>query len=107
MLIKAKEQELSSLNDVIAPLLAKRDRLNDDILLHKALLTPARRLFPELISEVFTHSISHHPRPQGKLAQKYDSPRRFAMPSVNETPLVLGRICRSWRRIALSTPSLW
>ncbi|TDL18997.1 hypothetical protein BD410DRAFT_752611, partial [Rickenella mellea] len=52
-LIESKEQELSCLNDIIAPLLVKRDKLYDEVLAHKALLTPARCLIPELVSEVF------------------------------------------------------
>ncbi|TDL27929.1 hypothetical protein BD410DRAFT_712743, partial [Rickenella mellea] len=110
-LIESREQELSSLNDIISLLLAKRDKLNanirdklhDDVLAHKALLTPARGLLPELVSEVFIHSVNCITGP----SRESDPFNRFAIPSVNEAPLVLGRICRRWRKIALSTPSLW
>ncbi|TDL20352.1 hypothetical protein BD410DRAFT_380354 [Rickenella mellea] len=101
-LIKSKEQELLCLRDTIM-----FDKLNDDILAHKALLTPARGLPSELVSEVFTHSVNYLPPAQGQLGYNDGSLHRFAKPSVNEAPLVLGRICRHWRTIALSTPTLW
>ncbi|TDL20350.1 hypothetical protein BD410DRAFT_380262 [Rickenella mellea] len=106
-LVESKEQELSFLNDIIAPLLAKRVKLNDDILAYKALLAPARRLLPELLKEVFTHSVNYYPPGQNRLVKKDAHLYRFAKPAVNEAPLVLGRICRHWRRIALSTSTLW
>ncbi|TDL20351.1 hypothetical protein BD410DRAFT_841449 [Rickenella mellea] len=100
------ERELSSVNDTIARLLTKRDNLNGEVLAHKALLAPARLLLPELISEVFTHSVNCIPPAQGGLDNN-KALCRFAIPSVNEAPLVLGQVCRLWREIALSTPSLW
>ncbi|TDL18990.1 hypothetical protein BD410DRAFT_683604, partial [Rickenella mellea] len=98
------EQELTYLNDISAPLLAERDILNDEILAHRALLTPARGLIPELVREIFTHSVNYIPPGE---VQENIYLYRFAKPSVNEAPLVLGRICRCWRQIALSTQSLW
>jgi hypothetical protein len=51
------------------------------------LISPLRRLPPELLSEVFIHR-----------SAKFDS-----CPS----PLVLSQVCRDWRKVALSTPALW
>ncbi|TDL19029.1 hypothetical protein BD410DRAFT_774415, partial [Rickenella mellea] len=96
-LVDSMEQELSSLNQVLLPLIARRDKLSGSIAAHKALLTPARRLPPELVSEIFTHATVY-----GGL-DNLMLPR----PRVSEAPLKLGRICRRWRQIALSTPSLW
>ncbi|TDL17949.1 hypothetical protein BD410DRAFT_516041 [Rickenella mellea] len=103
-LVQMMEVELSSLDQMILPLLGKRDTLNDQILAYKALLTPARRLLPELVGEVFTHSI-----PSGRdTSYSHDSSTcTFPRPRASETPLKLGRVCRRWRQIALSTPSLW
>ncbi|TDL20828.1 hypothetical protein BD410DRAFT_790505, partial [Rickenella mellea] len=43
-LVESMKQELSSLDQVLLPLPAKREKLNAKILAHEALLTPARRL---------------------------------------------------------------
>ncbi|TDL20807.1 hypothetical protein BD410DRAFT_358067 [Rickenella mellea] len=105
-LVNSMEQELSSLNQVLLPLLAKRDKLTDRILAHKTLLTPARRLHPELVSEIFAHAIhSESAEYSGVVFQEY--PIQLPRPRVTDAPLKLGRICRHWRQIALSTSSLW
>ncbi|TDL22498.1 hypothetical protein BD410DRAFT_769969, partial [Rickenella mellea] len=63
LLISPISEELTSesANEIVLPLLAKRDKLNERILSHEALLTPARRLLPELVSEIFTHTIPPGP----------------------------------------------
>jgi hypothetical protein len=58
----------------------------------ESLISPARKLIPELVSMVFEFCVST----QGKLP----------MPCVHEAPLSLGQICSHWRRIALSTPKV-
>ncbi|TDL17363.1 hypothetical protein BD410DRAFT_730045 [Rickenella mellea] len=81
--IESIVQGLSALKHVLSPLLAKRKTLTKSIRAHTALLTPIRRVPPEPIREDF-------PRPR-----------------VKEVPLKLGRICRVWPDITLSTASLW
>ncbi|TDL20834.1 hypothetical protein BD410DRAFT_772254 [Rickenella mellea] len=105
-LVESMEEELSSLNQVLLPLLAKRDKLNDRILAHKTLLTPARRLLPELVSEIFTHTIPSESS-QFYWGSNSGSHLLFPRPRISAAPLKLGRICRHWRQIALSSPSLW
>ncbi|TDL22339.1 hypothetical protein BD410DRAFT_723013, partial [Rickenella mellea] len=102
--IQSKQQKLSSLNNAIASLFAKRKILNDDVLAHMALLIPARHFPSELLIEVFIHSIDCLQPTQGIFGRPA---LRLPRPSVKQAPLVLGRICRRWRKIALSTPSLW
>ncbi|GLB40658.1 putative cytosine-purine permease [Lyophyllum shimeji] len=50
------------------------------------------RLPPEIMSYAFTFALTEDP---------------LAPPSVSGCPLLLGRICRHWRNIFLSTPELW
>ncbi|KAJ7022722.1 hypothetical protein C8F04DRAFT_1137129 [Mycena alexandri] len=59
---------------------------------HKALLSPLRRLPLDIIQEIFLACIPTH---------------RNCVMSASEAPVLLGRICSSWRAIALSTPRLW
>lgn len=62
------------------------------LLAHKALTSPARRIPPEILGEVFYHCLSKTP---------YITPRDV------ESPMVLARVCRHWREVAISTPRLW
>lgn len=54
---------------------------------------PIHRLPPEILSIIFWHAI---PRDKD-----------FVVPSTRNAPLVLRTICKSWRRLADSTPELW
>ncbi|KAJ7113098.1 hypothetical protein C8R44DRAFT_984911 [Mycena epipterygia] len=58
-----------------------------------AYIYPVDNLPNEIISEIFVNFIPPYPRPP---------PLRGIF-----SPVVLGQICRSWREIAFSTPSLW
>ncbi|EGO03115.1 hypothetical protein SERLA73DRAFT_158725 [Serpula lacrymans var. lacrymans S7.3] len=78
-------------------LLSVRVELEKYIREGEALISPARRLPAEVMSNIFEHcleenDVNHHTGPR---------------PRVSEPPLLLGRICRPWRRIALATPRLW
>ncbi|KAJ7160936.1 hypothetical protein C8R46DRAFT_1284700 [Mycena filopes] len=46
---------------------------------------------PELLSEIFTECL----------------PTYSAVPAASRAPLLLAGVCREWRAIALSTPSIW
>ncbi|KII85121.1 hypothetical protein PLICRDRAFT_332337 [Plicaturopsis crispa FD-325 SS-3] len=46
----------------------------------------------EMISRIFIHCLP---------------PETYVRPSQNAAPLLLTQICRSWRRVAISTPQLW
>ncbi|EGO01410.1 hypothetical protein SERLA73DRAFT_158738 [Serpula lacrymans var. lacrymans S7.3] len=58
----------------------------------RALLSPARRLPPEVIAIIFTHCILH------------DEP---LSPVSSQPPLILGRVCKVWREVVLSTRGAW
>lgn len=59
---------------------------------HTRLLSPARKLLPEILQEIFFYClpVAHN-----------------AVLDAKEAPLLLGRVCSQWRRIAYSTPRLW
>ena len=62
-----------------------------------ATLAPIKRLPPELLSEIFEYCLeAGGPR----MLLSYSARSR-------EAPLLLGRVCRSWRAIAHATPRLW
>ncbi|KAJ7624569.1 hypothetical protein FB45DRAFT_923710 [Roridomyces roridus] len=89
---------LNALDDEIAVLQKRLDALNadrDDLVAyvesHNALLSPVRRLPLDIIQEIFVACL----------------PDRNCLMSATEAPVLLGRICSSWRAISLSTPRLW
>ncbi|KAJ7043141.1 hypothetical protein C8F04DRAFT_1073797 [Mycena alexandri] len=59
---------------------------------HVALLSPMRNLPPEVLQLIFIKSLPSD---------------RNAVIHASEAPLLLGRVCSGWRRIAFATPELW
>ena len=69
-----------------------RDRLQAAANQHQALISPLRRLPPELLQAIFVSCLPSH---------------RNAVMHSSEAPVLLGRVCSEWRRISLSTPEAW
>ncbi|KAJ7935840.1 hypothetical protein B0H13DRAFT_2649502 [Mycena leptocephala] len=84
--------EVSRLDSLIRRLSAQRERTVEYIEAHKALLTPARRLPPDVVQEIFIACLPID---------------RNAVMSTTEAPLLLTCICSAWRTLALSIPALW
>lgn len=57
---------------------------------HEALLAPARRILPEILSEIFLWCFS-----DGMLE------------SAADIPIMLGQVCSYWRSVTILTPDLW
>lgn len=86
------DTEISRLQRSFDELSAKRNQLSDFITLHQALLSPIRRIPQEILQEIFVRCLlSDH----------------NSVMSCREAPLLLGRVCSSWRSISRSTPILW
>ncbi|KAJ7042009.1 hypothetical protein C8F04DRAFT_1030941 [Mycena alexandri] len=83
---------LKRLDEEIAVLQQERDFLAASIDPHKALLSPMRHLPLDVIQEIFVACLPTH---------------RSCVMSATEAPVLLGRICSSWRAISLATPRLW
>ncbi|KAJ6595112.1 hypothetical protein DFH09DRAFT_1357844 [Mycena vulgaris] len=60
---------------------------------HESILSPVRRMPPELLCEIFVLLPPHT--------------RRIGAEEIQQPPWYLGHICRVWRRAALSYPFLW
>ncbi|KAF8149953.1 hypothetical protein B0H34DRAFT_731845 [Crassisporium funariophilum] len=58
----------------------------------RSLLSPIRRLPPELLSEIFVHCLPED---------------TFIRPSPSQVPLLLTGVCSYWRNICVTTPDLW
>ena len=93
------KQELSELNaritemrDALIKVIRTRDHLQTAVNQHQALISPLRRLPPELLQLIFVWCLPSH---------------RNAVMHSSEAPVLLGRVCSEWRRISLATPQLW
>ncbi|KAJ7032780.1 hypothetical protein C8F04DRAFT_1040168 [Mycena alexandri] len=90
--ILARSRDLERINETIRSLTAERDKIQDYIDAHKALLSYARRLPHDIVQAIFTACLPHD---------------RNAVMSREEAPLLLCEICGVWRNLALNTPRLW
>ena len=86
------EAEIQRLDELMETMKMKRQRIQKIIDDHNIILSPARRLPPDVLHEIFFHCLPTHHNPVMKRS---------------ESPLLLTRICSSWRAIALSSPRIW
>ncbi|KAJ7888098.1 hypothetical protein B0H14DRAFT_1213384 [Mycena olivaceomarginata] len=85
------QKKVDALEAAIARLTRKRDEIAENIRQHGAILSPIRRVPPELVCEILVLSLSSED--DGDMA--------------NEPPWHLGHICRFWRHCVLAYPALW
>ncbi|KAJ7234000.1 hypothetical protein C8J57DRAFT_1381455 [Mycena rebaudengoi] len=90
--LKRLDEEISTVRMTLDKLATERDELGNYVDGYRALISPARRLPHDLVQEIFIACLPSH---------------RNCVMSASEAPVLLGRICSAWRKIALSTPRLW
>ncbi|KAJ7510918.1 hypothetical protein B0H11DRAFT_2183638 [Mycena galericulata] len=88
--ISKLDNEIETLQRSIEALRSERDRFQEELATYKY---PVLSLPAEIVSAIFTHFLPAYPK------------RSPLVGSV--TPSFLCRICRRWRNVALSTPTLW
>ncbi|KAJ7354484.1 hypothetical protein DFH08DRAFT_1077185 [Mycena albidolilacea] len=76
----------------ISELNEERSSVADYVDAHRALISPVRRLPLDMLQEIFVACLPTH---------------RNCVMSASEAPVLLGRICSSWRTVSLSTARLW
>jgi hypothetical protein len=84
-------RRLKTLDEAIDKLVEERDDLEAYVDAYKALISPARQLPLDIVWEIFVACLPTH---------------RNCVMSASEAPVLLGRICSSWRVIFLSTPKI-
>ena len=87
------DEKIAHLQSMIDDLRRERQVFATFVDAHRALLSGTRRLPQELLQEIFTYCLP--------------SNRTERSSTTSEAPMLLGRICSSWRRIVMSTPQLW
>lgn len=86
------EAEIARMRSIMEGLESEHIRLKQFIDSHKALLSPIRRMAPELMQEIFIRCL----------------PTSWnCVMDAAEAPLLLTRVCSDWRQVTLSTPELW
>ncbi|KAJ8095464.1 hypothetical protein PM082_023234 [Marasmius tenuissimus] len=93
-LIRGPEEQIRQLDEEISRLQAERQILKQFVDLHRALLSPFRRLPADVWRSIFFRTL-----PENALG--------LCTYTTKSSPLLLTTICRSWREIALTTPNLW
>ncbi|KAJ7126802.1 hypothetical protein C8R44DRAFT_733530 [Mycena epipterygia] len=86
------DADIESARSVLKDLLAERDQTHQTLEAHRALLSPIRRMPPEVLGEIFIHCLPKE---------------TYITPSVAQCPLLLTQISSNWRCVALATPALW
>ncbi|KAJ8095565.1 hypothetical protein PM082_023095 [Marasmius tenuissimus] len=93
-LIRGPEEQIKVLDEEISRLQTKRQALQRFVDLHRALLSPSRRVAADVWRLIFFESLP-------------DNDLGLCVRTTKEAPLLLTTICHSWREIAVSTPTLW
>ncbi|KAJ6550853.1 hypothetical protein DFH09DRAFT_1281234 [Mycena vulgaris] len=90
------ENEISPLHDRLRELEEERVSLSRYRAQNNAILSPLRRMPPEMLSEIFSWTLPSAVERLGR--SKSD---------LSDSPWLLTQISSRWRAVALSTPSLW
>ncbi|KAH6910998.1 hypothetical protein BKA70DRAFT_1398664 [Coprinopsis sp. MPI-PUGE-AT-0042] len=92
-LIEAVEPQIVSLDAEIEALKQRRAIYASFVADHRALVSPIRHMPPDILRNIFHHSVPH------------SAPERAVQAS--EAPLLLVQICRHWRDLVIKTLTLW
>ncbi|KAJ7194548.1 hypothetical protein GGX14DRAFT_377982, partial [Mycena pura] len=87
--MRALDAHILHLQATLAQLSQRRDEIVEHLRVHRAILSPVRRVPMELVCTIFEMASAQNRVKFGTL------------------PWQLGLICRSWRQYALSYPLLW
>jgi hypothetical protein len=90
--ISSLETVIDKINHLHRQLTEQKDKIISSITLHKRLVSPLWRLPTEVLSHIFVHCL-----PQDK----------YLLPAWKLAPVLLTKICRRWKEVAVGTPSLW
>jgi len=90
--IKRLEKDIARAQAMVDELHREQNEIQKSWEVHQSLLSPARRLPPELLAEIFRYCLPED---------------QFIKPAPFQAPLLICQICATWRSVAISTPQLW
>ncbi|KAF8963004.1 hypothetical protein BDZ97DRAFT_1065416 [Flammula alnicola] len=86
------QAEIHHLNQLLTDLKEKEQTTQKTIISYNRILSPARRVPSDIWNEIFYHCLPTQRNP---------------FMSTAEAPMLLARVCSTWRFTALSSPRLW
>ncbi|KAF8962995.1 hypothetical protein BDZ97DRAFT_1662215, partial [Flammula alnicola] len=90
--LRSIQAEIRHLDTLIQDLKEEEQATQSTINLYNGILSPIRRVPPEIWNEIFYHCLPTQRNP---------------IMSTSDAPLLLTRVCSKWRSAALSSPHLW
>ncbi|KAG2035472.1 hypothetical protein BDR03DRAFT_830267, partial [Suillus americanus] len=94
--ISGLEKVMDGIHTLQQQLVERKNKIIESIDLHKRLIPPFWHLPIEILSQIFCQCLPQIPEP-----------REFQAPSKLTVPVLLTRICRQWREVAVGMPNLW
>ncbi|KAJ6565875.1 hypothetical protein DFH09DRAFT_984160, partial [Mycena vulgaris] len=85
--------QIESLQTILAQLSSERNETADCLRQSRAIVSPVRRVPPEILCEIFA------------LTLPWD--RRVSERTAHQPPWRLGHVCAPWRQAAIAYPALW
>jgi hypothetical protein len=98
--IQRLDEEINKLQEEMARLVLRREELQTFVDDHRMLLSPVRQISPEVLQKIFVECVTAGPCPN--YYADY-----WPVMLATQAPMLLGRVCSSWRRIAYGTAELW
>ncbi|KAG1813157.1 uncharacterized protein BJ212DRAFT_1366829 [Suillus subaureus] len=83
---------MDSIKNLRLKLVEQKDKIVQSMTLHKRLVSAVWRLPPEILSHIFMYCLPEE---------------QYLSPAPRLAPMLLTRICRRWRDVAVATPGLW
>ncbi|CAK5278692.1 unnamed protein product [Mycena citricolor] len=90
--LSSLDREIAHVAATLSHLQSERHVLQQFVAAHQALTHPIRRIPLEILLDIFAACLPTHRNP---------------VMSTADAPLLLGRVCSSWRQISTTTPTLW
>ncbi|KAG2032892.1 hypothetical protein BDR03DRAFT_731357 [Suillus americanus] len=90
--ISRLETVIDGINHIHQQLVAKKDEVTQSMNSHKRLVSALWRLPAEVLSQIFAHCLPNE---------------RCLSPASKAAPMLLTRVCRRWREVAVDMSSLW
>ncbi|KAJ7465915.1 hypothetical protein FB451DRAFT_1041076, partial [Mycena latifolia] len=91
--------QMASIDREMAVLSRRRAALLQSLNAHKSIISPIRRLPPEILGEIFSFSVY--------ATYYFGDISEVSGPLANQAPWVFTHVCRRWAAVALGTPMLW
>ncbi|KAJ7453205.1 hypothetical protein FB451DRAFT_1145052, partial [Mycena latifolia] len=93
------EGQLTLIDDAMKILSRRHAEIKNTLKAYKPIVSPIRRLPPEILGEIFSYSVSR--------AYYFGDISEVSGPMSHLAPWVFTHVCRYWAAVALATPTLW